>query len=158
VPVVQSHLEAIVHVLKKFGSLVACIAILVQAGCATIMGGPKQIVAIDSTPDGAVVTSARAGMAATIDYTTPATVTFERKGHYILTFSKDGYDSKQVELLRSIRGWMLVWDIVWFPVGIVVDAITGAWYRIEPEQVTVTLRVCKEITDQCCYVLIGRIV
>ena len=34
---------------------------------------------------------------------------------------------------------MLVWDIVWFPVGIVVDAITGAWYRIEPEQVTVTL-------------------
>lgn len=100
------------HVLKKFGSLVACIAILLQAGCATIMGGPKQIVAIDATPDGAVVTSARAGMAATIDYTTPATVTFERKGHYILTFSKDGYDSKQVELLRSIRGWMLVWDIV----------------------------------------------
>jgi hypothetical protein len=38
-----------------------------------------------------------------------------------------------------MRGWMLVWDLFWFPAGLIVDAITGAWYRLEPEQVTVTL-------------------
>jgi len=78
-------------------------------------------------------------MAAVMDYTTPTTVSFERNGHYILTFKKDGYDSKQIELTRSMRGWMLIWDIVLFPVGVVVDAITGSWYRLEPEEVVVTL-------------------
>ena len=37
-----------------------------------------------------------------------------------------------------MRGWMLVWDIFW-GVGIIVDAITGAWYRLEPEEVNVNL-------------------
>ena len=126
--------------LRKAVSVVSCLAlILAQAGCATITSGSKQNIGIDSTPDGASVTSTRAGMAAVMDYTTPTTVSFERNGHYILTFKKEGYDSKQIELTRSMRGWMLVWDIVLFPVGIVVDAITGAWYRLEPEQVVVTL-------------------
>ena len=74
-----------------------------------------------------------------MSYTTPVTVAFERKGHYILTFEKEGYDSKQIELLRSMRGWMLVWDILWFPVGVIVDAITGAWYRLEPDNISVKL-------------------
>ena len=126
--------------LRKVASVIICAAMVVaQAGCATIVGGSKQNIAVDSTPDGATVTSTRAGMAATMDYTTPTTILFERKGHYILTFEKTGYDSRQIELLRSMRGWMLVWDIFWFPIGIIVDAITGAWYRLEPEQVTVTL-------------------
>lgn len=34
---------------------------------------------------------------------------------------------------------MLVWDIFWFPIGIIVDAVTGAWYRLEPAPVHVTL-------------------
>ena len=126
--------------LRKVISAITCAAMVVaQAGCATIVGGSKQNIAVDSTPDGATVTSNRAGMAATMEYTTPTAVLFERKGHYILTFKKEGYDSKQIELMRGMRGWMLVWDIFWFPIGIIVDAITGAWYRLEPEQVTVTL-------------------
>ena len=108
-------------------------------GCGTITTGSKQNIGLNSTPAGAKVTSTKTGMLASMNYTTPATITFERKGGYILTFEKDGYDTKQVELLRSMRGWMLVWDIFWFPVGVVVDAITGAWYRLEPYQIDVTL-------------------
>ena len=76
----------------------------------------------------------------TTAYVTPATVLLKRKGNYVLTFSKEGYESKEVKLQKSLRGWMVFWDVFpWFPAGVVVDAITGAWYRLEPEQVSVTL-------------------
>ena len=118
--------------------LIPVLAIL-QMGCATIMGGGKQEIQLNSNPEGATVSSTRAGMEEKMDYTTPETVAFERKGHYILTFSKEGYETKKVELMRSMRGWMLVWDVLLGVVGIVIDAVTGAWYRLEPEEVNVTL-------------------
>ncbi len=85
---------------------------ILQMGCATIMGGGNQEISLHSNPEGATVTSSRAGMEEQMDYTTPETVAFERKGHYILTFSKEGYETKKIELMRSMRGWMLVWDVI----------------------------------------------
>ena len=114
-------------------------AMILNTGCATVTGGSKQNIGLRSTPESATVTSTKSGMTAQMTYTTPVTVAFERKGHYILSFGVEGYDSKQIELLRSMRGWMLFWDIFWFPLGVVVDAITGAWYRLDPDQVNVKL-------------------
>ena len=119
--------------------VVAVLLTIAQLGCATISGGGKQNITLNSTPEGAAVLSTKTGTAAQMTYTTPVAVAFERKGHYILTFQKEGYESKNIELMRSMRGWMLFWDIFWFPAGVIVDAVTGAWYRLEPDQVSVTL-------------------
>ena len=121
-----------------FGSMVTIIAVFCL-GCGTVTTGGKQEIRLASVPEGATVVSTKAGIGAKMTYTTPATVSFERKGHYVISFDKEGYESQQIELQKSMRGWMLVWDIVLFPVGVVVDAITGAWYRLEPDQVSVTL-------------------
>ncbi len=123
----------------KFVLLSMMLFTIAQLGCATVSGGGKQNIALSSTPSGTTVSSTKAGMATEMTYTTPATIAFERKGNYILTFQKEGYDSQKIELIKSMRGWMLFWDIFWFPAGVAVDAITGAWYRLEPDQVNVTL-------------------
>ncbi len=74
-----------------------------------------------------------------MEYTAPAGMELKRKGEYVLTFSMEGYKSEKVEIFHQMRGWMLVWDIFWFPTGIIVDAITGGWYRLSPEEVSITL-------------------
>jgi len=35
---------------------------------------------------------------------------------------------------------MLFLDILTFPVGVVVDAVTGGWYKLEPNAATLTLQ------------------
>lgn len=124
---------------EKICVMIMISLVVAQWGCATITSGGKQNIALNSTPSGATVSSTKAGMTTEMTYTTPTTIAFERKGNYILTFQKEGYDSQKIELMKSMRGWMLFWDIFWFPAGVIVDAITGAWYRLEPDQVNVTL-------------------
>jgi hypothetical protein len=73
---------------KVVSCLICVVLVVIQSGCGTITSGSKQDIAVNSNPDGAAVTSTKSGMSATMDYTTPTTVSFERKGHYILTFRR----------------------------------------------------------------------
>ncbi len=100
------------------------------------MNGTRQTVAIQSTPAGATVTAEPAGAAAT----TPGSLILERKNNYVLTFTADGYEPAEAHLRREMNTLMLVLDILAGMVGVVVDAVTGGWYQLEPESVSVTLR------------------
>jgi hypothetical protein len=105
------------------------------SGCGLIFGGTTQVIRATSSPDGAMVTAAAGGQ----DYRTPASLSLERKNNYTFTFSAPGYNSQKFDVKRSIRGGVVVLDVLCGLVGVVIDAATGAWYRLSPEVVTVAL-------------------
>ena len=105
------------------------------SGCGLIFGGTTQVIRATSSPDGASVSPTTGGQ----DYKTPASLSLERKHNYTLTFSAPGYNSQKFDLQRSIRGGIVALDILCGLVGVVIDAATGAWYRLSPEVVNVAL-------------------
>ena len=124
------------------GSL--CLAFTVAAGgCGTILNGTRQTVGIQSTPAGATVTTAPAGETST----TPGSIILERKNNYILTFTADGYEPAEAHLRREMKTVILVLDILAGVVGVIVDAVTGGWYQLEPETVSATLRSNSGLED-----------
>jgi hypothetical protein len=105
------------------------------AGCGLMFGGTRQSIRATSSPEGAIVTTTPA----TVDYKTPTTLNLERKNSYVLEFSMPGYTSQKVEFQRSIRGGIVVLDILAGLLGVIIDAATGAWYKLSPEMTSVTL-------------------
>lgn len=117
-----------------FTSLILTAA-LVSSGCGLVFGGTRQTIRVESTPTGASVSTDPA----TSEYTTPASFSLQRNRSYAMTLSAPGYTSRTVELQRSIRVGIVVLDIVFGLVPVVVDAATGAWYKLTPEHHTVVL-------------------
>ncbi len=105
------------------------------AGCGTIFGGTSETIQVNSAPSGASLTT----RPETATFTTPASIRLERKHSYTLIASKEGYDSAEFQIEHKMRGWMLVLDILTFPIGIIVDAITGGWYKLEPKVASLAL-------------------
>lgn len=105
------------------------------AGCGVIFGGTRQSIRATSSPEGAVIRTAPQ----TVEYKTPTTLNLERKQEYVLTFAAPGYSEQKVELQRSIRGGILVLDILSGVVGVVIDAATGGWYKLSPDVTNVSL-------------------
>jgi hypothetical protein len=122
--------------MSKITRAVVALCLLPSIGCGVVFGGTRQSVRTMASPDGASVTTAPASVV----YRTPTTLSLERKNEYVLTFAMDGYTSQQVQVERSMRTGVLIADILLTGiVGVVVDAVTGGWYKLSPEVATVTL-------------------
>ncbi len=105
-------------------------------GCGFILKGTRQTIEVRSAPDGAQVTT----QPVTETITTPASLNLERKNNYTLTFSREGYRSATFLITRDLDENILLFDIFYtLLIGVVVDAVTGAWYKLRPETTTVTL-------------------
>jgi hypothetical protein len=122
---------------RKILSLVCVVALTASLpGCGVIFGGTRQAVQVTSAPDGAKVTT----QPPTTEYATPTSLSLERKNNYTLTFAKEGYKPATAEVQKSMRTGILVLDILFTGLlGVIVDAATGGWYRLGPENVTVSL-------------------
>src|SRR5581483_3619838 len=66
--------------------------------CASIINGRRQNVTVASNPPGAIVSDGKG------TWTTPATISLERKSDHILTISKPGYHPQSVVLHHVISG------------------------------------------------------
>jgi hypothetical protein len=114
---------------------VAALLLVHLSGCGVILNGTRQSVIANSTPDAARVTTAPA----TGEFTTPVTLRLERKKSYSLRFERDGYSSATVELQNKLQAGILILDILFGLVPVIVDAATGAWYKLRPESALVAL-------------------
>lgn len=120
---------------NKLSALFALVLILPVTGCATIMGGSTQLIQVTSAPTQATITAdPEAGT-----FTTPASLELERKFSYTLTATKDGYRPATARLTKKMRVGPLIGDILLGLVGVIVDGVTGAWYGLSPENVTMVL-------------------
>jgi hypothetical protein len=119
--------------LVRLASLVVGVAAL--GGCASIIHGSTQEISIQSNPSGAVI-----AVNGVRNAQTPATLSLPRKSAQALEITLDGYRPFQMQLHRGTSGW--VWGNIVFGglIGLVVDASTGAMYKLTPEQVAAQLQ------------------
>ncbi len=118
------------------GKLVAAIAMLaaiVSSGCATMFSSNSQQVNISSQPPGARVTlnGAYSGV-------TPLSLTLKTEQNYQVVVQREGYRDATATIHRDLNPVAilnLVSIVCW-----AVDLATGAFWRLEPTGVQVTLQ------------------
>jgi hypothetical protein len=104
------------------------------AGCCSIIHGTRQDVGISSAPTGAIVKIDNVPSG-----NTPVVAKLTRKDNHFVRVELSGYQPFDMTLTRSVSGW--VWGNIVFGglIGLAVDAIDGAFYKLSPEQVSATL-------------------
>lgn len=114
------------------------------AGCGTIFGGSTEIIYVNSAPNGASITT----IPASGSFRTPASLTLERKNSYTLVASMEGYSSAEFLIRKNMRVGILVLDVLLTGlIGVVVDAVTGGWWNLEPDNATMVLERTDDSID-----------
>lgn len=128
--------------IMKLRTLVGTAALLSTAACASIVHGSNQNVAFDSTPAGASISVDGVPMG-----TTPAVLRLERKNEHTVRLDLAGYAPFEMQLKKRLSGW--VWGNIAFGgiIGVVVDATTGAMYRLSPGEVTAAMETRTAVLD-----------
>jgi hypothetical protein len=111
---------------------------LIVSGCATIVHGTTQPIPFSSNPEGAevFVNGSARGI-------TPTTVELPRSSSSCnVVYKKAGYEDKSENLHSSISGYYFLNIILGGVVGLVLDAVDGAWFEYDdPNQVNLPLTV-----------------
>lgn len=121
----------------------ALASVLLSSGCATVTRGTTEQLTIQSEPSGAAVRLSNG-----FTGITPATFTVPRKGDLIVTLSKEGYETTEINVASQLAGAgtagflgnVLIGGII----GGGVDIATGATLSHVPNPVKVTLVKNKE--------------
>ena len=120
--------------------LLGGILIVLVVSCATIIHGTRQEISVNSMPSGAKVIVKGVHMA-----TTPAVIELKRKeSNIILRFEKEGYEPVDIALRRSVDGWIAGNIIFGGLIGLAVDFIDGAAYKLSPAEVQTALNEAKK--------------
>lgn len=113
-----------------------CALMFLAAACATIVSGGTQKIKVTSTPSGVTVTADPGGHRVT----TPAEMALSRKGGpYRLKFEKQGYAPIEMNLSSGMNGWLWGNILIGGLIGIAIDFVSGAAYKLSPETVDANL-------------------
>jgi len=116
--------------------LIAGITIaLLLSSCASIVSGSKQNINFNSTPSGATVWVDDVNLGVT-----PVIAQLERiKKKQKDKIELQGYKPYELILNRKTNGW--IWGNILFGgiIGIIIDASSGAMYRLTPDQIEAQL-------------------
>ncbi|MBU0768510.1 MAG: PEGA domain-containing protein [Proteobacteria bacterium] len=118
---------------------VICFLTIAISGCATVTTGQYQRVSVDSYPQEANVkiSSGYRGV-------TPCSFDLKRNKDHVINISKNGYMTAQVTLRKTLCGSTAGNLIIGGVIGLGVDAMTGACFKLIPENVYVELIPGKE--------------
>lgn len=116
---------------------IGLVAIIVYAlgACATVFKGIREPVDFDSNPMGAEV-----HVNGSYTGKTPLTVELESKRMYTIEFRKEGYEPEVYTITNHIGAGWIVLDVLFGLVPVVVDAATGAWFRLDEDSVNAVLK------------------
>ena len=128
---------------KRIFIVLVFMSVGMLSGCATILSGSDQTVAIDSVPSEASVVVLDEMGAKVFDSTTPSTVTLKKgKGYfkkksYTVEIDKDGYQPQVVELTGHANGWYIGGNLLFGGLigWLIVDPMSGAMYTLSPKAV-----------------------
>lgn len=104
--------------------------VLSLTSCATIISGSRQDVQISSEP-----TAAKVFINAIEVGPTPVQQNLERKQEYNLTLKLDGYKTYETKLVKKFNAWYIGNIALGGLIGVIVDPITGAMYKLKPEEI-----------------------
>ena len=115
--------------MKNICYIAALLILLLSSGCATIICGSRQSVQFISTPGNATIfiDDVEVGK-------TPFSIRLKRKRDYNVVISLDGYLPYETKLTRTFNAWYLGNIVFGGIIGLIIDPITGAIYRLTPGQ------------------------
>ncbi|WP_400192341.1 hypothetical protein [Hymenobacter sp. B81] len=121
-------------------------AALLLNGCASIVSKSRWPVSISSAPSEADIVIVDQRGREVAKGKTPTVVHlrsgagFFTKAEYVVTFTKPGYDTKQLSITADLNGWYLGNLVFGGLIGfLIVDPATGAMYKIEQRDVQALL-------------------
>ena len=106
------------------------IVALLTSGCATILAPNRRPLEVASQPQGAEVLINGEYMGRT-----PVRVKLKPNKSYTIEFRKQGYETATRFVSTEIAAGWLILDLVVGVFPVVVDAITGAWYKLDQKSV-----------------------
>ena len=118
--------------MRALPGLGAMVMLAFGTACATIMKREPAVIAVDSDPPRAAVSLDGAPRGAT-----PIALQVTRPG--VVRLEREGYRPCEVALRGRLERKWVVFDVLLGVVPLVVDAITGRWYSIEPTAVSAVL-------------------
>ena len=114
------------------------IGILFLTGCASITRGTSEVFVIQTTPVGASVALSNG-----LSCTSPCSLKVKRRGDFVVTISKDGYETVTSSISSSIDtggGAAMAGNVILGGViGAGIDAGTGAMHSHKPNPLVVIL-------------------
>ena len=117
-----------------------CSLLSLLTGCASVMCGSRQDVAIDSKPRGAQVLVYDSRCEAIFTNVTPCVATLNRdagdggKGRYIVLVRKEGFTPMQIPLVPSVNGAYYL-NFFTLGIGYLIDPFTGSMWTLNPEAI-----------------------
>ena len=114
--------------------LVTLLCAFCVSGCGAILKGTTQTISIKSAPEGSTIEVNGQ------EFTSPALIELPRNRNYIVTISKEGYETHQSQIHKTISGGILIIDILLGLMPVIVDAAMGTWYNLSPGEIMVTLK------------------
>lgn len=141
--------------MKLFLTTACLAAALTMTGCASIFSGSTQTLTFKSVPDTANITITNKLGEKIHTGSTPATVTLKRGNGYFkpagyqVTFSKEGFQTKTVQVKATVNGWYIANIIFGGLIGfLIVDPITGAMYTLSPSDINTLLDATQLVTTK----------
>lgn len=122
--------------------ILAAVVLVLGSGCATITRGSSEAFVIETDPAGA-----EARLSTGIQCRTPCSLKVKRRGDFVVTIEKEGYETVQATVTSSIdnagsagmAGNVLLGGII----GAGVDAGTGAMHSHKPNPLMVKLELAQ---------------
>ena len=122
---------------RTLGGLVVAAIALGGVGCATVVsggGGPQKVTVVSDPPDAAVSVDGR------FVGNSPVKVPLERRASHTVEITAAGYETAKLEVTSKFNPWVIGNVVFGGLVGVVVDVVTDATYRLSPDELTVQLR------------------
>ena len=101
--------------------------------CGALFKGSTQTVSVKSFPQGSTIE---------VDGQTavsPALIELPRNKNYVVTISKEGYETQQVRINKTVSGGIVILDVLAGVVPLAIDAVMGTWYNLTPKEINVNL-------------------
>ena len=115
----------------RFTISAALLAFLVLFNsCATIVSGSRQWISFDSEPVSATVFINEVEIGKT-----PVQKKLKRNQEYQILIKLDGYEPYETILTKKFNAWYLGNILIGGLVGLIVDASTGAIFKLTPDEI-----------------------
>ena len=119
--------------------LLLLISVSFLAGCASIVSGTKQKVKVSADPGKAQITIVSAS-GVEFYKGEPAEVQLPRKETYTVEIAMEGYVNQKVVVSHALNGWFIGNLCFGGIPGGVVDFLTGAMWKLEPDTINIVLK------------------
>jgi len=142
----------------KVKMMLILLAMVMLSGCASIVAGSHRDINIKSTPPDATVSiQERESKQIVHKGQTPLIVPLSTRGGYFkskqydVTISKDGYDTKTVNIDSFLSGWyagnLILWPVAVLG-GLLVDPLTGAMWSLTPKNIDAVLETPEQVNER----------